>query len=76
MPNSEQLTAQNKTKSATLASPSVKDINSEIVQLVTGGKKILQELKTKVPPTLFSVDKEKFIGAHIIQKMRKNYGTN
>jgi twitching motility protein PilT len=45
----------------------------DMAQVVRGGKRVLQELMSKVPPTLFSVDKEKFIGNNIIKPMTNDY---
>jgi twitching motility protein PilT len=45
----------------------------DMAQVVRGGKRVLQELMSKVPPTLFSVDKEKYIGSNIIKPMTNEY---
>src|SRR4030042_953870 len=45
----------------------------DIVQIVRGGKKVLQELMSKVPSSLFSIDKEIFIGNEIIKTLTNDY---
>ncbi len=45
----------------------------DVGQIVRGGKKVLEELRAKVPPSLFSVDKEEFIGRELIEKMNNEY---
>jgi twitching motility protein PilT len=49
--------------------PSVENATVDVSQTVRGGKKLLQELKNRVPASLFSVDKEQFIGRELIEKM-------
>lgn len=44
----------------------------DMSQIIRGGKKVLQELASKVPPTLFSIDKEQFIGNEIIKKLNND----
>ena len=45
----------------------------DMSQIIRGGKKVLQELMGKVPPTLFSIDKEKFIGEQVIKPLSNDY---
>ncbi len=45
----------------------------KLAQLVRGGKRVLEELKSRVPPSLFSVDKELFIGRELIEKLPDEY---
>jgi hypothetical protein len=43
--------------------------NIDIQKVVENGKKLLEHLKKQVPPSLFSVDKEEFIGHTLLPKV-------
>jgi twitching motility protein PilT len=73
MPNMDHIITQEKKQAVPSRPPSDQKRMMEITQIVRGGKKVLEELRTKVPPTLFSVDKEQFIGNEIIENLSDEY---
>ncbi|MBN2366307.1 MAG: hypothetical protein EH225_10140, partial [Calditrichaeota bacterium] len=70
MPNMDHI-APPVAKAASFQSekPAAGNKTVDISQVVGGGKKVLEELRNKVPPTLFSLDKEQYIGNEIIEKL-------
>jgi twitching motility protein PilT len=65
----QEILTRMKNQTAAAPEPSVEKPAVEINQVVRGGKKLLQELKNKVPASLFSIDKEQFIGHELIEKV-------
>ncbi len=73
MPNMDHIITAEKKRTVSPQAPAEEKRVLEIAQIVRGGKKILHELKSKVSPTLFSVDKEQFIGDEIIENLNDEY---
>lgn len=64
----QEILTRMKNQTAATPEPSVEKPEVDVNQVVRGGKKLLQELKNKVPASLFSIDKEQFIGHELIEK--------
>lgn len=64
----QEILTRMKNQTAATPEPSVDKQEVEVNQVVRGGKKLLQDLKNKVPASLFSLDKEQFIGHELIEK--------
>ena len=69
MATSEQLIAEQRKAAANVNEVKSGQTDPKLEQLVRGGKKILAELKAKVPSSLFSLDKEQFIGNELIENL-------
>jgi twitching motility protein PilT len=65
----QEILTRMKNQTAATPEPSVEKPEVDVSQVVRGGKKLLQELKSKVPASLFSLDKEQFIGHELIEKI-------
>ncbi len=65
----QEILTRMKNQTAATPEPSVEKPEVDVSQVVRGGKKLLQELKNKVPASLFSLDKEQFIGHELIEKI-------
>ena len=66
------LTNQKKPEVKSQTQPTAFTQPVDMSQIIRGGKKVLQELASKIPPTLFSIDKEQFIGNEIIKKLNND----
>lgn len=64
----QEILTRMKNQTAATPEPSVDKPEVDVNQVVRGGKKLLQDLKNKVPASLFSIDKEQFIGHELIEK--------
>jgi twitching motility protein PilT len=73
MATSEQLLAEQRKAAANIKGTKNGQTDPKLTQLVRGGKKILAEIKEKVPSSLFSVDKEQYIGNELIEKLPNEY---
>jgi len=73
MSTQEEVASKEKKTIPTIHSPQAEQKVVDVQQLVRGGKKVLQELKSRVPSSLFSVDKEEYIGKELIEKLPNDY---
>ncbi len=67
--NTQEILTKMKNEATNAQTETVEKATVEMSQVVRGGKKLLEDLKRRISPALFSLDKEEYIGHELIGKL-------